>query len=155
MAIQKDFLWATVDEATVAKRYFAGNDALYNFHLPNHTNQCFRKSPECFANLPEEPFKILKLHYEEEMISCADWCGKPPRAIFCYDGKRNSEDASMNVHNKLITLVPGLNDDNVTGGLNRSSVFYCIGYNTKSRQKEERKASLCNLETTVSPPGNI
>ena len=137
--MQKDFLWMTGDEKTLAKRYFASN-ALSNFHLPWHTSRCFKKGSECFANLPEQPFEETKIQYSDEMFLSSDGCGNRKKiGIFRFYPKRNLEDAFMNVHNKWITIMLGCNN-NVSAGLNGSSVFYCTGYNTKSQQKEEREA---------------
>ena len=137
--MQKDFEWIVGDDRMRAKRYFASN-ALVNFHLPTHTSRCFKKSAECFANLPEQPFEETKILFNEEMYTWTDWCGrKSQKGLFRLYPKRNLEDAFMNVHNELITTMLGFNN-NVTAGLNGSTVFYCTGYNTKSQQEEERAA---------------
>ena len=137
--MQKDFDWMTADDTSRAKRYFASN-ALSNFHLPTHTNRCFKKGSECFTNLPEQPFEATKVMFDEEMHTWRDWSGmESHKGVFRLYPKRNLEDAFMNVHHELITTMLGFNN-NVTAGLNGSSVFYCTGYNTKSQQAEERMA---------------
>ena len=137
--MQKDFDWTTSTIEQQAKRYFASN-ALTNFHLPTHTNRCFKKSPECFANLPDQSFPDTTIKFHPEIPAWTDWMGnKSYKAIFRIYPKRNLEDAFMNTHSEIVTKLLGTNN-NVSAGLNGSSVFYCTGYNTKSQQKEEREA---------------
>ena len=122
-----------------AKRYFASN-ALVNMHLVNHTNRCFKKGSECYANLPEPFSEKVNIFYSPEADMWSSCLGvKSKRYMFRIQPKRNFEDAFMNTHNPAITSLLGCNS-NVLVGMNGRSVIYVTSYNAKSQQKEERLA---------------
>ena len=109
-------------------------------HFTKHTNRCFKKGPECYANLPERVCNAPKLIYDEESYTWSDWCGnKFPTYIFRFEAERKIEDAFMNTHNPDLTSLLGCNT-NVMVGMNGSMVHYVTGYQAKSQQKEERVA---------------
>ncbi len=120
-------------------RYFIGN-AITNVHLTKHTQRCFKKGPECYANLPDGVSESYTLVYNKEYDLWSNWCGmKEPRFMIRFQPKRLIEDVFMNVHNPVITKLL-LCNNNVQIGMNGRSVLYSTGYQVKSQQKEERAA---------------
>ena len=137
--MQKDFSWMVKNDRSKAVRYFACN-ALVNMHLVTHATRCFKKGPECFANLPDCVSDSTKIVYNNEYDIWANWCGeKKKRYMFRFQPKRCIEDAFINTHSPEITSSLGCNS-NVLVGMNGRSVIYVTGYNAKSQQKEERIA---------------
>ena len=124
--MQKDFSWPDKSGKEKAVRYLASN-ALVNVHYATHANRCFKKGPECYANLPERPFDLTEIVYCDEPDVWSDWCGhKEHRFMFRFYPKRQIEDAFMNTHNPAITSILGCNN-NVMVGMNGASVFYVTG----------------------------
>jgi hypothetical protein len=120
-------------------RYFVGN-AITNVHLTKHTQRCFKKGAECYANLPDGISESYSLVYNKEFDIWSNWCGiKEPRFMVRFQPKRLIEDVFMNVHNPVITKLLMCNN-NVQIGMNGRSVLYSTGYQVKSQQKEERVA---------------
>ena len=137
--LQKDFRWYDRDAHSQALRYFACN-ALSNVHLVNHATRCFKKGPECYANLPDGVSEKVDIIYNEQFDVWSDAMGmKHRRYMFRFQPKRAVEDVFMNTHNPTITSLLGCNS-NVMVGMNGASVIYVTGYNVKSQQKEEREA---------------
>jgi hypothetical protein len=152
----KDFSWTDRNEYDQSIRYFAGN-AITNVHLTKHTQRCFKKGNECYANIPDGISESDIIVYNEACDSWSNWCGiKENRWMIRFQPKRFIEDAFMNVHNPAITKLLMCNN-NVQIGMNGRSVLYSTGYQVKSQQKEERHAFekvstvLCNvMEKQVS-----
>jgi len=137
--MQKDFAWMEKDDKSKALRYFASN-ALTNVHLISHATRCFKKGPECYANLPEAVSESVKIVYNEERDLWSDYYGRKEfRYMFWLQPHRSVEDAFVNIHNPTITTLLGCNN-NVMVGMNGQLVLYVTGYNVKSQQKEERVA---------------
>jgi len=137
--MQKDFAWMEKDDKSKALRYFASN-ALTNVHLISHASRCFKKGPECYANLPEAVSESVKIVYNEEGDLWSDCFGRKEfRYMFRLQPHRAVEDAFVNIHNPTITTLLGCNN-NVMVGMNGRLVLYVTGYNVKSQQKEERVA---------------
>jgi hypothetical protein len=135
----KDFSWMERSNYDQSIRYFAGN-ALTNAHLTKHTQRCFKKGPECFADIPDGVSESATLVYNPDSILWSDWKGsKEKRYMLRFQPKRSIQDAFMNMHNPTITKVL-LCNNNVQIGMNGRSIFYCTGYQVKSQQKEERMA---------------
>jgi hypothetical protein len=135
----KDFSWIDGTNYEQSIRYFVGN-AITNVHLTNHTQRCFKKGPECYANLPDGVSDSYRLVYNKDYDLWSNWCGmKEPRFMLRFQPKRFIEDAFMNVHNPVITKLLMCNN-NVQIGMNGQSVLYSTGYQVKSQQKEERLA---------------
>jgi hypothetical protein len=135
----KDYAWIEGDATEESLRYFAGN-AITNVHLTTHANRCFKKGPECYANLPDGVSESEKLIYSEEYDVWSDWRGnKEKRRMLRFQPKRLIEDVFMNVHNPTITKIL-LCNNNVQIGMNGRSVLYSTGYQVKAQQKEERAA---------------
>jgi hypothetical protein len=135
----KDFSWIDGTNYEQSIRYFVGN-AITNVHLTNHTQRCFKKGPECYANLPDGVSDSYRLVYNKDYDLWSNWCGmKEPRFMLRFQPKRFIEDAFMNVHNPVITKLLMCNN-NVQIGMNGRSVLYSTGYQVKSQQKEERLA---------------
>ena len=136
---QKHFSWTTDDIKERAIRYFSSN-ALVNMHYVKHTPRCFKKGPECFADLPDSASEKVSIIYHEECDYWSDWCGQiKKKYMFRFQPKRCVEDAFMNTHNPTITSLLGVNN-NVMVGMNGRLVMYVTGYNAKSQQKEEKQA---------------
>jgi hypothetical protein len=133
------FSW--VDQSNYEKLiiYFAGN-ALTNVHLTKHTQHCFKKGPECYANLPDGVSESATLIYNVGPGLWSDWRGsKEKRYMIRFHPKRSIEDVFMNVHNPMITKLLMCNN-NVQIGMTGRSIFYNTGYQVKLQQKEERLA---------------
>jgi hypothetical protein len=146
----KDFAWMERNEYEQSIRYFAGN-AITNVHLTKHTQRCFKKGAECYANIPDGISHSDEIVYSLDCNEWSDWCGnKEDRFMLRFQPKRLIEDVFMNSHNPIITSLLMCNN-NVQIGMNGRSVFYCTGYQVKSQQKEERNAFekvsnvLCNI----------
>jgi hypothetical protein len=146
----KDFSWTDRNEYDQSIRYFAGN-AITNVHLTKHTQRCFKKGNECYANIPDGISESDIIVYNKEYHLWIDWCGNQQnRWMIRFQPKRFIEDAFMNVHNPAITKLLMCNN-NVQIGMNGRSVLYSTGYQVKSQQKEERHAFekvstvLCNV----------
>jgi hypothetical protein len=136
---QKDFSWMSLSEHAKAIRYFASN-ALVNMHLVTHATRCFKKSSECFADLPDCENSSTQVIINNEFDIFSNWYGKKEiRSMFRFQPKRNIEDAFVNTHNPIITSLLGCNN-NVLVGMNGRAVFYVTSYNVKSQQKEETDA---------------
>ena len=136
---QKNFSWTNMDDYSKAIRYFASN-ALVNMHLVTHSNRCFKKGKECFADLPDSVSENAEIIFHGECDYWSDWLGrKERRFMFKFQPKRSVEDAFINTHNPAITNLLGCNS-NVLVGMNGRSVIYVTAYNAKSQQKEERSA---------------
>ena len=134
--LQKDFKWIYKDDRHKSLRYFASN-ALVNFHLVTHATRCFKKGPECYANLPDSASQDIEIVYNEEYDTWSDYQGvKEKRYMLRFQPKRSLEDAYINVHNPSITSLLGCNT-NVMVGMNGPVVIYVTGYNAKPQQKEE------------------
>ena len=137
--LQKDFTWMSKTDEEQSLRYFASN-ALVNVHLTTHASRCFKKGPECYANLPEQSSESIKIVYNDKCDMWSDWFGnKEARWMFRFEPRRAVQDAFMNTHNPSITSLLGCNS-NVMVGMNGRLVLYVTGYNVKSQQKEERVA---------------
>jgi hypothetical protein len=135
----KDFSWMnrTISEQSI--RYFVGN-AITNVHLTTHTQRCFKKKLECYANLPDGISESNLLVYNQEHDVWSNWFGeKERRFMLRFQPKRNIEDVFMNIHNPTITKLLMCNN-NVQIGMNGRSILYSTGYQVKSQQKEERYA---------------
>jgi hypothetical protein len=146
----KDFSWMERNDFDQSIRYFAGN-AITNVHLTKHSKRCFKKGPECYANLPDGISGTDTVVYSTEWDKWSDWCGnKEPRLMLRFQPKRPIEDVFTNVHNPVLTKLL-LCNNNVQLGMNGRSILYCTGYQAKSQQKEERHAYeqvskvLCNV----------
>ena len=127
------------DGKDVAIRYFACN-ALSNMHAVTHTRRCFKKSNECYADLPDLPELNSKLLISNEPEIWSDAVGmKEERHMFKIIPKRALGDLYMNAHNPDLTKILGCNT-NVMMGMNGRLVFYVTGYNAKKNQPEEREA---------------
>jgi hypothetical protein len=135
---QMEDQWYTKDNA--CKRYFAGN-AKANLHYTTHANRCFAKGHECYANLPDMPQENSTLVFADKPDLWYDAQGNyEPRYMFRFYPKRNLEDAFMNTHSPVLSLLfPGFNT-NVLCGMSGSAVFYVTGYNAKMQQKDEQLA---------------
>ena len=133
---QKDFQWISKDDHQKSIRYFASN-ALVNFHLVKHATRCFKKGPECYANLPDSVSQEIEIVYNEDYDIWSDYQGvKERRYMLRFQPKRLLEDAYINVHNPSITSLLGCNT-NVMVGMNGPVVIYVTGYNAKPQQKDE------------------
>ena len=132
----KDFSWTRGTRKKQNSRYVAAN-ALSNVHLVCHTNRCFKKGCECYANLAEQVFDKAKLVFSAGDVEWHDCFGEAEsRHMFRFYPKRDIEDAFMNTHNKMLTELVGSNT-NVMVGMTGQCVFYVTCYNCKSTQKEE------------------
>ena len=135
----KDFSWIDKNEYDQAIRYYVGN-AITNVHLTKHTQRCFKKGAECYANLPDGISEADILVYNPQFDIWSDWCGnKEKRWMLRFQPKRLIEDVFMNIHNSVITKLL-LCNNNIQIGMNGRSILYCTGYQVKSQQKEERHA---------------
>jgi hypothetical protein len=135
----KDFAWMERNDYEQSIRYFAGN-AITNVHLTKHSQRCFKKGSECYANLPDGISESDVIVYAHEYDIWSDWCGnKEKRIMLRFQPKRLIEDVFMNIHNPMITRLLMCNN-NVQIGMNGRSVLYSTGYQVKSQQKEERNA---------------
>jgi hypothetical protein len=135
----KDFSWIGGNDYDQSRRYFAGN-AITNVHLTKHTQRCFKKGSECYANLPDGISESDVIVYNEDPNSWSDWSGiKEERFMLRFQPKRLIEDVFMNIHNPVITRLL-LCNNNVQVGMNGRSILYSTGYQVKSQQKEERNA---------------
>ncbi len=135
----KDFSWMDQSDYKQSMRYFVGN-VITNVHLTKHAQRCFKKGPECYANLPDAVSESYKLVYMKEVDIWSNWCGLiQKRSMVRFQPQRLIEDAFMNVHNPVITKLLMCNN-NVQVGMNGRSVLYSTGYQVKSQQKEERHA---------------
>jgi hypothetical protein len=127
------------NEYSQSIRYFAGN-AITNVHLTKHSQRCFKKGAECYANLPDGISESDVIVYADEYDMWSDWCGnKEKRMMLRFQPKRLIEDVFMNIHNPVISKLLMCNN-NVQIGMNGRSVLYSTGYQVKSQQKEERNA---------------
>ena len=136
--LQKNFTWTYGDETQKARRYFASN-ALSNIHLVKHTRRCFKKGPECYANLPDKVTEGIDIIYTDEDDLWSDWYGeREKRRMFRFSPRRPVEDVFVNAHNPELTTLLGANN-NVMVGMNGRSVFYVTGYQTKLQQTDERE----------------
>jgi hypothetical protein len=136
---QKNMRWLDDTPYEQACRYFAAN-ALVNIHFVTHTNRCFKKGSECYANLPDGVLEKANISYVEEPDIWPDWQGRrEKRYMFRFYPARSIEDVFINSHNPTITSLLGCNN-NVMCGMNGRSVFYVTSYNVKKQQKEERNA---------------
>jgi hypothetical protein len=137
--LQKDFQWMSKNDYQKSLRYFASN-ALVNVHLVTHATRCFKKGPECYANLPDSVSDDLEIVYNEDYDWWADWRGsKEKRYMLRFQPKRSLEDVFINIHNPTITSLLGCNS-NVMVGMNGPVVIYVTGYNAKSQQEDETTA---------------
>ena len=137
--MQKDYSWMDKDDKSMALPYFASN-ALTNVHLVLHATRCFKKGPECYANILEAVSDSIKIIYNEEGDSWSDCFGrKEIRLMFRLQPHRAVEDAFMSTDNLTITTLLGFNN-NVMARMNGRLVLYVTGYNVKSQQKVERVA---------------
>jgi hypothetical protein len=101
--MEKDFSWVDRSNYKKSIRYFAGN-ALSNVHLTRHTQRCFKKGPECYANLPDGVSESATLVYNVEPGLWSDWRGsKEKRYMLRFQPKGSIEDVFMNVHYPMIT----------------------------------------------------
>jgi hypothetical protein len=135
----KDFSWMNRPIMEQSIRYFVGN-AITNVHLTMHSQRCFKKNIECYANLPDgiSESDILVYNFENDVWS--NWFGeKERRFMLRFQPKRNVEDVFMNIHNPTINKLLMCNN-NVQLGMNGRSILYSTGYQVKSQQKEERYA---------------
>ena len=145
----KDFDWPHLDSYSKSIRYFAAN-AISNVHAVSHASRCFKKGPECYANLPDRACSDASIFYSDEPDIWFDWMGNPePRYMFRLYPERQIEDAFMNTHNPMLTSLLGCNT-NVMVAMNGCSVFYVTNYNIKSQQKEERAVFQKVSEVLVS-----
>ena len=135
----KDFSWTDRNDYEQSIRYLCGN-AITNVHLTKHTQRCFKKGDECYANIPDGISETNLLVYNEEYDLWSDWCGnKEKRYMLRFQPKRFIQDVFMNVHNPVITKLLMCNN-NVQIGMMGLSILYCTGYQVKLQQKEERNA---------------
>ena len=137
--LQKNRHWTRESPYVQGVRYFSAN-ALVNVHLPCHASRCFKKGPECYANLPDSPMDKVAITFEDNADLWTDCLGnKSKRYMFRMYPKRSIADAFMNSHNKVLTQI-FLTNTNVMFGMNGQAVFYVTGYNIKAQQKEESYA---------------
>jgi hypothetical protein len=137
--MEKYFSWVNRRSYEKSIRYFVGN-ALINVHLTKDTQCCFKKGPECYANLPYGVSESATLVYNVEPDLWSDWRGlKEKRYMLRFQPRCSIEDVFMNVHNPMITKLLMCNNI-VQSGMNGQSIFYSTGYQVKSHQKEERLA---------------
>ena len=137
--MHKDFEWTEGTEKEKAIRYFAAN-TISNMHFTTHATRCFKKGPECFANLPDVPSEKFQVLYDTDNYTWTDYLGnKEIRSIFRLHPTRNLEDAFINTHNKSLTDLL-LCNTNVLLGMNGCIVHYVTCYKTKDQQKEENHA---------------
>ena len=123
----------------IAFRYFVSN-ALVNVHLPCHATRCFKKGPECYANLPDSVTPKTQIVFEDESDLWADcFANRERRFMFRFYPMRDIGDVFMNTHSPILTNLL-LTNTNVMFGMNGQSVFYVTGYNIKAQQKEENYA---------------
>jgi hypothetical protein len=135
----KDFAWMNRPIIEQSIRYFVGN-AITNVHLTTHSQRCFKKKIECYANLPDGISESDILVYNLENDLWSNWFGeKERRFMLRFQPKRNVEDVFMNIHNPTINKLLMCNN-NVQVGMNGRSILYSTGYQVKSQQKEERYA---------------
>jgi hypothetical protein len=113
----KDFAWMERNDYEQSIRYFAGN-AITNVHLTKHSQRCFKKGSECYANLPDGISESDEIVYAHEYDVWSDWCGnKEKRFMLRFQPKRLIEDVFMNIHNPMITRLLMCNN-NVQIGMN-------------------------------------
>jgi len=137
--LQKDHSWLHGTNEEQAKRHFASN-ALVNVHLTSHTNRCFKKGEECFANLPAAPCENTKIMCGEQPCCWSNFMGeKEGRFMFRFEPKRRTEDSFINTHHPLTTSLLGCNN-NVMVGMNGRLVFHVTSCGSKSTQEEESAA---------------
>ena len=135
----KDFSWMNRTIYEQSLRYFIGN-AITNVHLTTHSQRCFKKNLECYANLPDGISESHVLVYNQDYDLWSNWFGqKERRFMLRFQPKRPIEDVFMNIHNPTITKLL-LCNNNVQVGMNGRSILYSTGYQVKSQQKEERYA---------------
>jgi hypothetical protein len=72
--MEKDFSWMDRSNYEQLVQYFAGNAAT-NVHLTKHTQRCFKKGPECYANLLDGVSEFAILVYNKEPDVWSDWKG--------------------------------------------------------------------------------
>ena len=134
----KDFDFLSKSKNDRFRRAFAVN-ALTNVHLCTHPKRCFKKSSECYANLPSLPFETSKIIYNEQPNVYSNYLGeKENRYMFKIVPHRNIEDVFMNTYNPHISDLVGCNS-NVMAAITGLLVFYVTGYATKNTQEEESK----------------
>ena len=144
--LQKDFYWHEKSSYEKALRYFASN-AQTNAHFVTHASRCFKKSPECFANLPDAPCNKVELVYNTTADMWSNWCGiKEERYMFSLRPQRKIQDCYINTHNPFVTSSFSCNN-NVLFCMTGPIVIYATGYNVKANQKEERNAFESVLKT--------
>ena len=60
-----------------------------NVHLTTHTQRCFKKRAECYANIPDGISISDMLIYNQEFDLWSDWCGnKEKRFMLRFQPKR-------------------------------------------------------------------
>ena len=137
--LQHDNKWYEKSAKEIALRLFLHN-VLVNLHNITHATRCFKRSLECYANLPEKPLESDTIHYKDEPDIWFDFKGEfEKRFIFRYYPKRNIEDVFMNVHSPLLTKCFA-NNTNVNVAMNGPVVLYVTGYQAKQQQEEEKQA---------------
>ena len=70
----KDLSWTDRTDHEQSIRYLAGN-TITNVHLTKHTQRCFKKGDECYANIPDGTSDKYVLVYNQEYDLWSDWCG--------------------------------------------------------------------------------
>lgn len=135
----KDLSWDKEDGCSRALRYFSAN-ALTNVHLTTHTKRCFKKGPECYADLPDCVSDTVEILFNTGIDAWSNWLGqKEDRSMFRFQPRRPIDSVFMNTHNEILTLST-LANTNVMVGMNGRSVLYVTGYQVKSQQQEEMRA---------------
>jgi hypothetical protein len=118
----KDFLWIERNDYNQLIRYFAGN-AITNVHLTKHTQRCFKKGAECYANLPDGISQSDKTVYSWVCDVWSDCFGnKEDRYMLRFQPKGLIEDVFMNIHNPTITRLLMCNN-NIQVGMNGRSIL--------------------------------
>ena len=136
--LQHDIKWYEKPKKEIAQRLFCHN-ALVNMHNITHATRCFKRSMECYANLPEKPLEFDTIHFKDEADLWFDFKGEfEKRFMFRYYPKRNIEDIFMNVHSPLLTKCFA-NNTNVNVAMNGPVVLYVTGYQAKRQQEEEKE----------------
>ena len=54
---------------------FFNHNAYYNIHNVFHANRCFKKGPDCYAHLPDQPSIIPRLEFNKYPDNWYDWNG--------------------------------------------------------------------------------
>ena len=113
--------------------------ALFNLHSCDHCVNCFNKTGECRMKIPNKECLKSEVQFQEDYVHWFSWNGKRiDKNLFIYSAERKHEDAFVNIHNEVSSMVFGCNT-NVATCLDGGSIMYISCYATKSTDKDDKR----------------